>query len=393
MQQELLNAVSDLDDVASLLQNTFVAKDEIIEMLIIGAIAQEHVLLAGPPGTGKSELVKRFAHLCTPRKYEDEHTVPYFEYLLTRFTEPNELFGPVDIKTFQAGGGYKRIIKGLLPTTEIAFLDEIFKANSAILNALLTILNERIFYNGGRPESIPLLFLVGATNEVPDDPDLAALYDRFPTRLWSDNVADNRFAELIQCGWQQERQKIRDGHQISLSNVTSSKTLRRLHQALNQVNFDAVSRSYHEAIRRIRSEGIEVSDRRAVKLLKLVAAASLRRGSLTAEEQDFHVLRHCWNSREQVPHLEALLAPYLEKSSATSPLRNRHLEALTAEITVLEKRAPKLSSDIDLADFLHQAERLRRELIEHPEMILAAPHLQQLEGLIDVTLNNLENHV
>ena len=391
MQQELLNAVSDLDDVASLLQSTFVAKDEIIEMLIIGAIAQEHVLLAGPPGTGKSELVKRFAHLCTPRKYDDEHTVPYFEYLLTRFTEPNEIFGPVDIKTFQDGGGYQRIIKGLLPTTEIAFLDEIFKANSAILNALLTILNERIFYNGGRPQTIPLLFLVGATNEVPDDPDLAALYDRFPIRLWSDNVNENRFAELIQCGWIQERQKIRDGHQISLSNVTNSETLRQLHQALNQVSFDAVSRSYHEAIRRIRSEGIEISDRRAIKLLKLVAAASLRRGSLKAAEEDFHILKHCWNTREQVSHLEALLAPYIEKSSADGPLRNRHLETLAAEITVLEKRSLKLSTDIDLADFLHQAERLRRELMEHPEMILAAPHLQQLEGLIDVTLNNLEN--
>ena len=391
MQQELLNAISDLDDVASLLKSTFVAKDEIIEMLIIGAIAQEHVLLAGPPGTGKSELVKRFAHLCTPRKYDDEHTVPYFEYLLTRFTEPNEIFGPVDIKTFQDGSGYQRIIKGLLPTTEIAFLDEIFKANSAILNALLTILNERIFYNGGRPQTIPLLFLVGATNEVPDDPDLAALYDRFPIRLWSDNVNENRFAELIQCGWIQERQKIRDGHQISLSNVTNSETLRQLHQALNQVSFDAVSRSYHEAIRRIRSEGIEISDRRAIKLLKLVAAASLRRGSLKAAEEDFHILKHCWNTREQVSHLEALLAPYLEQSSATSPLRNRHIEALAAEITVLEKRSLKLSTDIDLADFLHQAERLRCELMEHPEMILAAPHLQQLEGLIDVTLNNLEN--
>ncbi len=393
MQQELLDSVSDLDDVASLLKSTFVAKDEIIEMLIIGAIAQEHVLLAGPPGTGKSELVKRFASLCTPRKYDNEDTTPYFEYLLTRFTEPNELFGPVDIKTFQAGGGYQRIIKGLLPTTEIAFLDEIFKANSAILNALLTILNERIFYNGGRPESIPLLFLVGATNEVPDDPDLKALYDRFPIRLWSDNVAENRLAELIQCGWQHERQKIRDGHQINLSNVTSSDTLRRLHQALNQVNFDAVSRSYHEAIRRIRSEGIEISDRRAVKLLKLVAAASLRRGSLTAAEPDFHILRHCWNTREQVPHLEALLAPYLEKSAASSPLRSRNLEALTAEIKVLEKSSLKLNSDIDLADFLHQAERLRHELMEHPEKILADPHLQQLEGLIDVTLNNLEKDV
>ncbi|MCK5681802.1 AAA family ATPase, partial [bacterium] len=192
MRQQLKNVVSDLDDVVNLLQSSFVAKDEIIEMLVISAIAQEHVLLAGPPGTGKSVLIKRFAQLCTSSEpSSDDASIPYFEYLLTRFSEPNELFGPVDIKAFRDGSGYHRISDGMLPQAEVVFLDEIFKANSAILNALLTILNERTFYNGGRFESVPLLLLVGATNEMSEDPDLAALYDRFSVRLWSNNIPDS----------------------------------------------------------------------------------------------------------------------------------------------------------------------------------------------------------
>ena len=390
MRQELKNAVSDLDDVVNLLQNSFVAKDEIIEMLAISAIAQEHLLLAGPPGTGKSEIIKRFAQLCTaPEAQADELTKPYFEYLLTRFTEPNELFGPVDIKSFRDGAGYHRICAGMLPRAEVVFLDEIFKANSAILNALLTILNERTFYNGGRLEPVPLLLLVGATNEISEDSDLAALYDRFPVRLWSDNIPDFHFDRLLARGWQQECLKIREGHQINLSNITDSNALKSLHQALNEVDFNAVFHSYREVIRRIRAEGIIVSDRRAVKLLKLVGASAIRQGRLKAEVEDFRVLRHIWNNRAQASVLDELLQPYLSGKGAAVKTLEREPEVLNGELIQLENRAVNLQGDIDLADFLHQCERLRRELYGHSQVESCTAVLEKLEKLISKTLENL----
>ena len=390
MRQELKNVVSDLDDVVNLLQNSFVAKDEIVEMLAISVIAQEHLLLAGPPGTGKSELIKRFAQLCTaPETSAEDINKPYFEYLLTRFTEPNELFGPVDIKSFRDGAGYHRICAGMLPRAEVVFLDEIFKANSAILNALLTILNERTFYNGGRLEPVPLMLLVGATNEMSEDSDLAALYDRFPVRLWSDNIPDSHFDRLLLRGWQQECLKIREGNQINLSNITDSKSLNRLHQALNEVDFNAVFHPYHEVIRQIRSEGIIVSDRRAVKLLKLVGAAAIRQGRLKAECEDFWVLRHIWNNRAQASVLNDLLQPYLSDKRAASVSLEREPEVLDGELTQLENRALNLQGDIDLADFLHQCERLRRELKGHSQVELTAAVLAKLEKLITETLEKL----
>src|SRR5258708_1406782 len=122
-----------LGRLARALEDRFLGKEEAIRLLVVAAIAAPHALLIGPPGTAKSALIRTFARLMDAR---------YFEYLLTHFTEPNEIFGPVDIAAFREGR-YERRTEGMLPAAEIVFLDEVFKSNSAILNALLTLLNER----------------------------------------------------------------------------------------------------------------------------------------------------------------------------------------------------------------------------------------------------------
>src|SRR5437763_16460209 len=179
-----------LQEAARVMDQHFLDKQEVIRLLLVSVVAGEHMLLVGPPGTAKSALVRTFAKLIDAR---------YFEYLLTRFTEPNELFGPVDIRAFREGTDTGKT-ETMLPEAEIVFLDEIFKSNSAILNSLLNILNERKFSNGSKIMDVPLLSMFGASNEVPNDDNLAAIFDRFLLRVVSDNLDSYHFHNLIAKG-------------------------------------------------------------------------------------------------------------------------------------------------------------------------------------------------
>src|SRR5215210_4376731 len=171
----------------------FVAKQELIDLMVVAAVAQEPILLVGPPGTAKSDLVLKFKDALGIAE-ED-----YFEYMLTRFTEPSEIIGAIDIGKLR-DGSYIRRKQGKLPTARIAFLDEIFKSNSAILNILLTIINEKKFYQDGVPEPVPLRVLFAATNEIPEQGELAALKDRFVLKVMSRPVQETHFTELIDAG-------------------------------------------------------------------------------------------------------------------------------------------------------------------------------------------------
>src|SRR5436305_7908924 len=175
----------------------FVAKQELIDLVLVAAVAQEPLLLVGPPGTAKSDLVLKFKDALGLGEGD------YFEYMLTRFTEPSEIIGPIDINRLREGR-YVRREQGKLPTARLAFLDEIFKSNSAILNILLTIINERKFYQDGVPEPVRLRVLFAATNEVPEQRELAALKDRFVLKAESRSVQDEHFNELIDAGLRSE---------------------------------------------------------------------------------------------------------------------------------------------------------------------------------------------
>src|SRR5438874_6325360 len=175
----------------------FVNKQDLIDLMLVATIAQEPLLLVGPPGTAKSDLVLKFKDALG---IADED---YFEYMLTRFTEPSEIIGPIDISQLREGR-YIRREQGKLPTARLGFLDEIFKSNSAILNILLTIINERKFYQDGAPQPVRLRVLFAATNEIPEQAELAALKDRFCLKVESRSVQGEHFTRLIDLGLQSE---------------------------------------------------------------------------------------------------------------------------------------------------------------------------------------------
>lgn len=171
------------------LERGLLQRDVAARALLLAALAGEHVLLLGPPGTAKSELARRLQRLLPGAHY--------FERLLTRFSVPEELFGPLSLQALEEDR-YERLTAGYLPSAEVAFLDEVFKANSAILNTLLGLLHERCFDNGQHRVAVPLVCLVGASNEVPQDESLHAFYDRFLLRVPVQPVDDAHFAALLQ---------------------------------------------------------------------------------------------------------------------------------------------------------------------------------------------------
>src|SRR5215813_9767122 len=160
------------DEVVEPLKRRFVGRDEVIDLIALAVVAGEHLFLYGPPGTAKSALIRQFATAVQGR---------YFEYLLTRFSEPNEVFGPIDLARLREGT-VATVTTGMLPEAEFAFLDELFNANSAILNNLLSVLNERVYRRGAEMHRLPILSLFSASNHLPEDDSLQALFDRFLLR-------------------------------------------------------------------------------------------------------------------------------------------------------------------------------------------------------------------
>jgi MoxR-like ATPase len=318
---------SRLARLAHALEDRFLGKDEIVRLLLIATIAGEHAVLVGPPGTAKSALIRTYARLMQAR---------YFEYLLTRFTEPNEIFGPVDIAAFR-DGRYERRTEGMLPDAEIVFLDEVFKSNSAILNSLLTLLNERRYTSGGKIIRCPLLSAFGAANEVPTDDALTAIYDRFILRIRSDNLDAYHFQDLLQKGLENETLQMTDA---PIQPLVAARELAELQRGLLQrTKFgEEFFSQYKGLIFQIRAEGVTVSDRRVVKLLKLFAASAYLDGRATPDEGDLFVLKHIWNSEDQAQILDSIITPVLEAHYRERPNARRvgatgvGIESLAAEI-------------------------------------------------------------
>lgn len=344
-----------LDEVLSPMKTSFVGKDEIIDLMGICLVAGENLFILGPPGTAKSALVYDLG-----RRVHGQT----FEYLLTRFTEPNELFGPFDIRKLREGT-LETNTEGMLPEADLVFLDELLNANSAILNSLLTVLNERQLRRGREILKLPLLMAVGASNHLPEEEALRALFDRFLLRVVSNNVEEDRLEEVLDAGWKLES---------SMGETTASigaEDIRKLRSLLPQVSLAKVRPAYLELVKRLRSVGIEVSDRRAVKLQRLIAASALLCDRMEAQISDLWLLRFIWDLEEQQELLKSIVKETLD-SDDTGSVDSSHPRA-TAEESVdpeqLKRELEALSEDPDATGASDRLARLeaRVEWIENEE--------------------------
>jgi MoxR-like ATPase len=283
MSSKEITITDKLQEVLSHLKGLFVGKNEIIDLMGICLAGGENLFLLGPPGTAKSATVRELARLLDGKT---------FEYLLTRFTEPNELFGPFDIRKLREGDLVTNT-DGMLPEASLIFLDELLNANSAILNSLLMVLNEKIFRRGKETRKLPALMVIGASNHLPEDEALQALFDRFLLRVRCDNVDPLQLNAVLNAGWNLEKKTQGEKPQIATDDI------RELQAITATVDLEDIRPVYIELVHQLRNAGLQVSDRRAVKLQRVIAASAVICNRDKAILSDLWVLRHIWDTEEQ----------------------------------------------------------------------------------------------
>jgi MoxR-like ATPase len=281
MNVSLVEASTSLRRAVSDAARGLVERESLVELIALAAVAQEHVLVIGPPGTAKSEAVRRVARATGG---------VYFEYLLGRFTEPSEIFGPVDLRRLKEGVVETETF-GMLPEAEVAFLDEIFQGSTAILNTLLGVLNERIFRRGHTRVNCPLRVCVGASNALPEDDALAAFADRFLIRAFVEPIPDPMLERLLEGGWSLGREPA--GRWASMGDIDT------LAGAARAADLSVVRPQLGKAIRILRGAGITLTDRRSVKAQRLIAAAAVMAGRERPTEADLWPLVFVVPTHEQ----------------------------------------------------------------------------------------------
>ena len=287
------------------LNHGLVEREGAIKAALLAVLAGENIVLVGPPGTGKSLIARRIAE-----SLSDPKQPSYFEYLLTKFSTPEEIFGPLSISELKKDN-FKRNTEGYLPSVRLAFLDEIFKASSSILNSLLTILNERKFHNGNEASDVILQSLIAASNELPTgQEELAALYDRFLVRGFVDYVSPDGQARLFNAAMLADEPPpapLSPEEITGLRQAAKAVTLPPpIQQALLQI-----WRGHKEAFKEDPRE--RLSDRRLVKCLGLLRIAAATNGRSEVDLSDVLLLKHClWSHPDNLGKLNNLFTTSIQ---------------------------------------------------------------------------------
>ena len=266
-------------------------REQIIAVALLGAIAGHNTFLYGPPGTAKSLISRRLSAAFKSKSY--------FECLMNRFSTPEEVFGPVSIKELKEDR-YVRKTEGYLPNAEFAFLDEIWKSSPAILNNLLTIINEHLFKNGSERVKVPLKSLIVASNEVPpENQGLDALYDRFIIRLHVPPIQESKnFESLLQS------RPSSDAPEIDANLLIDEQELAQWRDQILDVQISKDTMQIVDYIRQELADNFDelnayVSDRRWQRAAMLMKASAFCNGRNETNHSDAVLLKHClWTTPE-----------------------------------------------------------------------------------------------
>jgi MoxR-like ATPase len=368
------SAADKLEALRRELKGLFVERDEFVDGALAALLARQHVLLVGPPGSGKSTLVHA---LC-----ERIPGASYFHWLLTKFTTPEELFGPVSLQGLERDR-YFRVTDGKLPEAHIAFLDEIFKANSAILNALLSLINERVFHNDATPTPVPLNTLFGASNRTPDSRDLDCLFDRFLFRYQVDYIEDaDGFRNMLELPDDAPRSA-----SLSLTELEQAQA-----DAARVALGDDVIGWLGEIRFRIRSGGLVVSDRRFRASLSGLRAHAFLAGRSRVEAPDLRLLEHMlWAvPEERAPIAEiitAVVAPQLHAAlQIVHQADDVHAKALQAWFNPDQERAALTEARTKLVRLTERLQAITAGSAEDG----SAPRIRQLDSQLASHLADIE---
>lgn len=299
-----------IQDLLDELNQGLVEREAAVKAILLSALASENMVLIGPPGTGKSMVARRVAEVFQANQ-ETQSESDYFEYLLTKFSTPEEIFGPLSITELKADR-FKRNTTGYLPSVRMAFLDEIFKASSSILNSLLTILNERVYHNGAEAQRVPLMSLIAASNELPTgQEELAALYDRFLIRSFVDYVSADNMVLLFE-----------NKSPEPLKNRLTHKDIAAIQRSASSVKIpneiaEAVQRIWTEHKDTFKEDAREyLSDRRLKKIVQLLRISAATNDRQEVNLSDVVLLKDClWNHQENTRKVKDIIFNVLKKYS------------------------------------------------------------------------------
>lgn len=354
------------------LQTGIYEKENEIAMALLAALAGESLLLLGPPGVAKSMVARRLKYA-----FAQAHS---FEYLMSRFSTPDELFGPVSIARLKESDCYERATEGFLPTADVVFLDEIWKAGPAIQNTLLTVMNEKLFRNGNREEQLPLKLLVAASNELPAKGEgLEALWDRFLVRLICRNIQDENIFRQMLC--QSETPLASTGTAVSNSTqppidfpIQPNEYAQWQQEAsrlpLSPALLDAITH-IRQALQNVAlsdsdlTRRVYISDRRWKHLARLLRTSAYMQGRQAADAEDLLPMYHClWNEPEEISAVQhivwkAIATPVLQALDRLAQAVRADLRACQAHKALQKalREGDHRDDDLHIADgFFYQIE-------------------------------------